>query len=429
MLGLAPDAASAKAGQGLATPRPWSGLGRNERAVWGLCAGSGSKPYQAQVDLTEPAFKCSCPSRKFPCKHALGLLLLWASTDEVAAAEPPEWVTDWLASREARAERAQVRSDQPEREPDPAAQARRVAKREARVAAGIDELRRWLADLVRRGLGEAQREPYGFWDLAAARLVDAQAPGLAGRVRRLAGARAAGDRWAERLLEDASLLHLVLEAYERLEALPAPLQAEVRQLIGWTVPSEEVLKGERVRDTWAVLGQVVLEEDRLRVQRTWLRGEASGRAALLLSFTAQGQALDVSLLPGTRIDASLSFFPGSAPIRALVAERHGEPRPLERLGVHATCESVLAARAAALAQNPWLDRLPVAIRDAVPARVGDGWLLLDATGAGLPIDADPERAWKLAACSGGRPIDVFAELDRDSLTPVSLAAEGRFVQL
>nr|WP_279163542.1 SWIM zinc finger family protein [Rhodococcus erythropolis] len=30
------------------------------------------------VDLRGPAYKCSCPSRKFPCKHALGLLVEWS---------------------------------------------------------------------------------------------------------------------------------------------------------------------------------------------------------------------------------------------------------------------------------------------------------------------------------------------------------------
>ena len=75
---LAPDSASAAAGQSLANVRKWSALGRSDRAIWGLCQGSGKQPYQARVDLAEPAFKCSCPSRKFPCKHGLGLLLLFA---------------------------------------------------------------------------------------------------------------------------------------------------------------------------------------------------------------------------------------------------------------------------------------------------------------------------------------------------------------
>ena len=75
IVALAPDAGSVKAGRELATARKWVSLGRSEQAVWGECQGSGAKPYQTKIDLSEPAFQCSCPSRKFPCKHALGLLL------------------------------------------------------------------------------------------------------------------------------------------------------------------------------------------------------------------------------------------------------------------------------------------------------------------------------------------------------------------
>ena len=73
ILRLAPDASAAKAGQGLSTAHKWRALGRRETIVWGECQGSGKEPYQTQADLSEPAFRCSCPSRKFPCKHGLGL--------------------------------------------------------------------------------------------------------------------------------------------------------------------------------------------------------------------------------------------------------------------------------------------------------------------------------------------------------------------
>ena len=65
---------------------------------------------------------------------------------------------------------------------DPAARAKRVESRERKVQGGLDELDRWLADLVRRGLNSARSEGYRFWDAMAARLVDAQAPSLARRV-------------------------------------------------------------------------------------------------------------------------------------------------------------------------------------------------------------------------------------------------------
>src|SRR5215208_4135270 len=103
VLGLAPDPAAAKAASGVARPARWSDTGSDGEAVWGECQGSGKSVYRAYADLTEPAFRCSCPSRKFPCKHALGLLLLWVqSPDEFRAAKPPEWVAEWLEGRAAR---------------------------------------------------------------------------------------------------------------------------------------------------------------------------------------------------------------------------------------------------------------------------------------------------------------------------------------
>src|SRR5262245_38024511 len=100
ILALAPDASSAKAGQSLASPGHWLTLGHDPRCAWGECRGSGQKPYQTQIDLGEPAFRCSCPSRKFPCKHGLGLfLLLERQPAAFSQAEPPAWVQQWLESR------------------------------------------------------------------------------------------------------------------------------------------------------------------------------------------------------------------------------------------------------------------------------------------------------------------------------------------
>src|SRR5712671_5336003 len=78
VLALAPDPASAKAGQGLSNPGKWLKLHCTERSVWGEVQGSGKDPYRTQADLLGPAFHCSCPSRKFPCKHGLGLMLTFA---------------------------------------------------------------------------------------------------------------------------------------------------------------------------------------------------------------------------------------------------------------------------------------------------------------------------------------------------------------
>src|SRR5450756_392380 len=71
---LAPGSASAVAGRRLAIPTPRSDVSEALTLLWRACQGSGSTPYSVVVDVSEPSYRCSCPSRKFPCKHVLALL-------------------------------------------------------------------------------------------------------------------------------------------------------------------------------------------------------------------------------------------------------------------------------------------------------------------------------------------------------------------
>src|SRR5262249_10294655 len=148
-------------------------LGCNKRAVWGECQGSGKSPYQTEIDLGEPAFKCTCPSRKFPCKHSLGLMILFVnSRSDFEAATPPDWVSEWLGRRYDQAARRNAKADEPPAtEEDEATRARRektkakrAEEREARVAAGLAELDLWLRDLVRQGLASVQSRGPKLWN-------------------------------------------------------------------------------------------------------------------------------------------------------------------------------------------------------------------------------------------------------------------------
>ena len=109
VLALAPDAPSQRTAFSLASARASmaTGAAAEADAVWGECRGSASALYRAVVHLSGPAYRCSCPSRKFPCKHVLALLLLWSEgsvPDD--AAGPPDWAGSWLIARAARASRA-----------------------------------------------------------------------------------------------------------------------------------------------------------------------------------------------------------------------------------------------------------------------------------------------------------------------------------
>jgi uncharacterized Zn finger protein len=88
--------------------------------------------------LQHIAFKCSCPSRKFPCKHGLGILLVYArKPDAFTAAAPPDWVTGWLDKRQFKAEK---KVEAPTKAPDSHAQAKRTEAREAKILAGLAEI-------------------------------------------------------------------------------------------------------------------------------------------------------------------------------------------------------------------------------------------------------------------------------------------------
>jgi hypothetical protein len=431
ILALAPDAASAKAGQGLATARKWLTLGADEQTAWGLCQGSGKDPYQAQIDLTEPAFRCSCPSRKFPCKHGLGLFLLLAAQPAAfKEKQPPDWVVEWVSSR---AKRAQQRAEKAKTEAgekivDEPAQARRAASREAKVTAGLQELELWLRDIARGGLAAAQSQPPQFWERMAARLIDAQAPGVARLVREMASVPASGEGWEGRLLERLSRLYLLIEGFKRMAELPEATQSDIRALIGWTQNQEELLRMDGARDRWLVLGQRVEEEDRLRVQRVWLWGEQSGRAALILHFAHGQQPLDASFVTGAVIEAELVFFPGAYPLRAIVKQRYGAPAPPERISGYAKIADAHEAFAGAMATNPWLEKFPAPLLNVTPLRRGDAWFVRDAEGRVLKLAQRFEFGWTMLALNGGREINVFSEWDGDHLWPLSAFAENRFAK-
>ena len=435
IIALAPDAASAKAGRSLATASKWQNVGQDERALWGECQGSGSKPYQTIIDLGEPAFKCSCPSRKFPCKHALGLFLLVAN-QPATNHNVPDWANEWLAKRDQQAQRKGEAAKKADEEPDEATLARRASQkakrsldREAKVVAGLKELELWLRDLLRHGLAAAQTRSIDYWEQMAARLIDAQAPGLARRVRDLSRVTQSGDGWIEHLLAQVSAIFLLLKAYERIETLSAATQADVRTAIGWNYKEDELPEENVVADEWSVLGQRTTGEEGLRVRRTWLWGQRTAKGALVLDFAAPGQHLALDLLPGTTVEAELIFYPSNYPLRAAVKKRANTSRLLKEIDGYATGEQLLMTYAGGLALNPWIEAMPAPMQTVVPLRRGEQWFARDSNASLLSLRSDSTSGWKLLALSGGAPIMIFGEWNGRSLLPVSAWADGRHVEL
>jgi hypothetical protein len=412
VLSLAPDTSSERAARSLATARSWlsSGCtGEPPAAVWGECKGSAAAPYRTVADLSGPAYKCSCPSRKFPCKHALGLLLLW-SAGSVPAGDPPDWARTWLSGRTAKA--GAVKGAEPA-DPDAARQAaqRRAGQREQRVTDGLDELDRWLLDQVRAGLAHTPRAGYQHWDTIAARMVDAQAGGLAEPLRSLAAVPHSGPGWESRLLEEYALLHLLAVAF-RDQRGPAEV---VRSRIGFTVRQEAVLaSGERVTGRWVALARREVETERIRTRRLWLRARRDGRFALVLSFAGPGESFDATLVPGTEADLELAFYPDG--LRALILTSGNRTRATPPAGEPVS--GLLASWAQALSRDPWLDSWPAVLAGVTPARAPRP-SLRDAAGDALPLHPAAAGSWPLFALSAGNPLTLAGEWTPRGLLPLT----------
>lgn len=423
VLQLAPDSSSAKAGQGLSGGRHWVSSGCEASALWGECQGSGSKPYQVRVDLSEPAFKCSCPSRKFPCKHAIGLLLMYAA-QQVAAATKPAWVEEWLTERSARAEKKKEKAEAPPKPVDLDAQKKRKENRLDRIGEGLAGLSLWLADLVRGGLASMPTRGYGFFDEQARRLIDAQAPGAARRVQALAGIASSGAGWQRTFVEQIGLLYVLVRGFENREALDPGVQDLILSTLGVPRPQEEVLQAPPIADRWEVIAQEVSVEDRLRVQHNWLVGQRTGERAHVLSFAFGNQPFEASVVPGFSFEGAICRYPGE-PMRALIKNRDAIA-PVTSLAHAMSIDALLDLYAKQRSLNPWMEGIAVALKDVTPVNTPTGWAWVDAASQSLAMLADDPAAWRLVAISGGLPMDVVVHYDGACARPLAVMVGGQY---
>lgn len=437
---LAPDKQSIQLGQQLANPLDpaWQLYESDGETAWGLYQGTGKQSYQIKIDLSQlregkKAWDCSCRSRKSPCKHVLGLLyLIVEKSDTVMTNTAPDWVQVWQ-EKIIKLAHKQSKTVPDKRELSPEQQRQRqenYEKRKQKISDGFDELEQWLLNLIRRGLADPQIRSYEFWDARAARMVDAQAPGIANWLRDMGSIPAKGTDWIEPLLDQLGRLYLLIESFKRIELLTPETQADIRTIIGWYMKQDEITEenGETIEDTWLVIGRYIGDmRERLKTQRVWLRGKQSGRDALIMEFVFNSQSsFEMTSAPGSAFDAMMQFYPSRYPVRAFIAERYSEDfasSPIKGMSI----EENIVAYAHALSQNPWLGQFPFLLDNIYPVRQDNQWLVREFDGTYLRITDSFAHKWPLLSVSGGHPIQIAGEWDGIELHPTGALDNGRFV--
>jgi SWIM zinc finger len=422
---LAPDQAALDAARKLLKAATWPTLACDDAGlVWGEAQGSGATPYRVVVSEVDAGYKCTCPSRKFPCKHSLALMWMRAEGKlTFASGTPPQWVNDWLSRRRGpsqatppagAAPRASiadaVSGGEEAAAADPKAEARAVAQRErnrqereAAILAGLDELDRWLSDQLERGIAGFVANAASACRQIVQRLVDAKASGLATRLDSLPSRlfslpEAARPRAA---LVELGIAHLIAEAYRRQDALDPALREDVRQMVGWTQTRDALLadaKALRAAGRWhVILSRIEVQPDKLRRLETWLwrEGEGDGpRLALLIDFVPVLGAASAGLMMGETFEAELVYFASPVPLRALIATQTSPSSIAPKMPTlpEAGLAQAWQVYEEALGARPWLGDWPLLFKRARVRRSGEALFLTDPAEAGLCLPIWPDQA-------------------------------------
>jgi hypothetical protein len=402
---LAPDKSALAAAAGLLKASKWPIRARAGEIVWGECQGSGANPYRVAADLTDGVVKCTCPSRKFPCKHGLALMLMCAPPEpEFAEAAIPDWVTEWQGRRRKGAAprpslepaaseigSAPAPPEAPAADPEAEAKKRAAAARRAletrrSARASTEELDAWIADQL-AGLPAFLADLPGRCRRIAARLVDGKAAALASRV----------DEMPSRLLPllpreriDAAIaelgkLVLLVRAWRA-----DPANAELRREILGAETRDELLNdpsAPRVTANWEALGdRVATRRDGLVSVSTWLMslgGDAPRFALLQDFFPASAGRRSGAFAAGESFSAELVFYPAASPRRAMIAAR--EPRPPAPWP--AAPEGPGDGHAQNLLASPWSLETPLLLPAGRIGLDGEGRHWLKCDGVSLPLAA------------------------------------------
>lgn len=185
--GQAPNAAAVKNARGVVAKRKLAGLFHTADGtlLFGECQGSGAENYRPSADFSDPGkpvYRCTCPSRQFPCKHALALLLARAQGAAFSVAEAP---ADIVEKREKLRGRVEKKREEPERpaKVDTGALAKKIRAQ----LEGLDLLEGLVGDLARAGLGALNAKSAREIEERAKQLGNAYLPGAQRALHGLTG--------------------------------------------------------------------------------------------------------------------------------------------------------------------------------------------------------------------------------------------------
>ncbi len=428
---LAPDAPSIKAG-GKVFAKGIGNVCCSSRAIWVEIQGSGKKPYFTQLDREDIAFKCSCPSRKFPCKHglALGYHLSSFGEDSVTDMDEPIWVSEWIDKRRTKstATVSKVVSKKSIEKKEKNKQNRWVD-----ASSDIEYIERWLQDSIKKGLLDFPNKRPSDWDKITKAMVDKKLTGINIYIRQLSIIDYSSF-WEDEVLRILRKLHLLVKTIRSHESLDSEFKSQLAQSLGWYQTKQELLDDdttEVIDDIWIVLKVDYQEDDNLKSRKVYLYGCSSNRWAYILDFSFAGRGFGDVYIQENYIQAKLAFYGGIIKQRAVLKVRGQNSDRYE-----GELDSFVSLKEANIAYQyqkmayPFIFDMPQHHRDISIVDVDGSYILVDIDENTMPIVGfDFELYSHILAHTKGEKFDAFFLRNEKSIEMLAIIKDRRIITL
>ena len=219
----APNAEAVKSGRALVFKRKLTKLhiDPDQTVLFGECEGSGKDPYRVSCDFVradQPTHRCSCPSRQFPCKHALALMFAFVQD---ATAFTSEEIPADLAEKRGKLVAKSEKKEEALTKPKTVNKAALSKKIRAQLEA-LDLLEQLTLDLTRIGIGNMNAKSAREIEEKAKQLGNAYLPGAQAALHRYTtlfadatgkhvSAKTGNDRIYSEALDQLSRLHALVK--------------------------------------------------------------------------------------------------------------------------------------------------------------------------------------------------------------------------
>jgi len=150
---LAPNAAAVSNGRKISQKGGFIKLciSEDESFIYGECSGSGKNPYITSADFInpdEPVFRCSCPSRQFPCKHSIGLMFDYLAGKKFEKCEIPQDILEKREKKQKRQEnKEQEKAEDKPKKVNKSAQTKKMKKQ----IEGLEILEKFIGEILKNG--------------------------------------------------------------------------------------------------------------------------------------------------------------------------------------------------------------------------------------------------------------------------------------